>query len=204
MKRTALACTLTGIATVATAQMLPVTADAAFTFNGQDFVISRASTLSQPAIDTLNQISATCEAPCLSPMTVAENVATFGELDVITFLSTDVEAGDGLLIDARLPEARAGGFIPASVNVPAATVSPANPYRDDILAALGAREFQGISNFDDVLSLVVYDSGPATTDAQSLITDLLDAGYPADKIAYYRGGMQVWSVLGLTTEGVVQ
>jgi hypothetical protein len=30
---------------------------------------------------------------------------------------------------------------------------------------------------------------------------MIDAGYPADKIAYYRGGMQVWRLLGLTVTG---
>jgi len=98
-----------------------------------------------------------------------------------------------------LPDDRAVGFIPASVNIPSATVSPLNPYRDEILMALGAEQFQGIFNFDDALTLVVFDGGPATQDAPALITDLLDAGYPTDKIAYYRGGMQVWTTLGLST-----
>jgi hypothetical protein len=32
-----------------------------------------------------------------------------------------------------------------------------------------------------------------------LIWALLDYGYPAHKIKYYRGGMQAWQLLGLTT-----
>jgi hypothetical protein len=27
---------------------------------------------------------------------------------------------------------------------------------------------------------------------------MIDAGYPAERISYYRGGMQSWRVLGLT------
>jgi hypothetical protein len=31
------------------------------------------------------------------------------------------------------------------------------------------------------------------------ILNLLKFGYPADKIKWYRGGMQDWEILGLTT-----
>ena len=204
MNRTALACTLTGLSSALAADSLPVTADAVFTFNGQEFVISRTSTPNPTTLTAITHANSNCPAPRLSPMAVAENVPTLGELDVIQFMSAEVASGDGLLIDARLPADRAAGFIPASVNIPAATVSPDNPYRDEILMALGAEQFQGIFNFNDVISLVVFDSGLATQDAPTLITDLLSAGYPADKIAYYRGGMQVWATLGLTTEGGAQ
>lgn len=204
MKRTVLACTLIGLSTVLAAETLPVTADAVFTFNGQEFVISRTSTVDPTAIAAISHSNNDCHAPCLSPMSAAENVPTLGELDVIQFMSSKVASGDGLLIDARVPSDRAAGFIPASVNIPAATVSPENPYRDEIFTALGAEQFQGIFSFNDSISLVVFDGGPATQDAPRLIIDLLAAGYPADKIAYYRGGMQVWTTLGLSTTGAAQ
>ncbi len=201
MKRTVLACTAIGLSGVAAAQTLPVTADAVFMFNGEEITISRSATLPQDSFDIVSRAYSDCPSPCLSPMTVAPNVATLGELDVIDFLSGPVEDGEGLLIDARLPEDRALGYIPASVNIPSATVAPENPYRNEILAALGAEQFQGIFSFDGALSLVVFDDGPATQDAPIFIRDMLAAGYPADKINYYRGGMQVWSTLGLTTQG---
>jgi rhodanese-related sulfurtransferase len=118
---------------------------------------------------------------------------------VIEFLSTQVDSGDGLLIDARLPEDRVLGYIPASVNIPAATLAPTNPYRNEILLALGAQHYEGVFSFTDAISLMVYDSGPATQHAAALIVDLLAAGYPPEKIGYYRGGMQVWTTLGLST-----
>ena len=204
MKRTAFACLFVSVSTVCMSQTLPVTDDAVFTFNGQDITISRSAKLPDTAFEVVSRAASDCMAPCLSPMVAAPNVATIGELDVITFLSTHVEAGDGLLIDARLPEERASGFIPASVNIPTATIAPTNPYRDEILAALGAEQFQGIFSFDDAMSLVVYDDGPATQDAPTFITDMLDAGYPPEKVAYYRGGMQVWATLGLTIDGPAQ
>jgi len=204
MKRTFLACMLMTLTSVSLADTLPVTADAVFTFNGQEFTISQVSTLNETTVSALSQTNARCQSPCLTPMKVAANVATFGELDVIDFLSTQVGSGSGLLIDARLPEDRVLGFIPASVNIPTATVSSENPYRDEILMALGAEQFQGVFSYTDAMSLVVFDAGPGTTDASVLITDLLDAGYPPEKIAYYRGGMMVWSTLGLSTTGATR
>jgi hypothetical protein len=141
--------------TVGTAETLPVTASAVFTVNGQEFTITRVSTLEQSSISALIQSSATCVAPYLSPMSTAPNVPTLGELDVIEFLSTQVESSDGLLIDARLPEDRALGYIPASVNIPAATLTPSNPYRDEILLALSAQHYQSVFSFADAISLMV-------------------------------------------------
>jgi rhodanese-related sulfurtransferase len=185
--------------TVGAAETLPVTANAVFTVNGQEFTITRVSALEQSSISALIQSSATCVASYLSPMSTAPNVPTLGELDVIEFLSTQVESGDGLLIDARLPEDSALGYIPTSVNIPTATLTPSNPYRDEILLALSAQHYQSVFSFTDAISLMVYDSGPATQDAAALIVDLLVASYPPEKIDYYRGGVQVWTTLGLST-----
>ena len=41
--------------------------------------------------------------------------------------------------------------------------------------------------------------GPACGQSPRAIRGLLDAGYPGDKIRYYRGGMQMWQLWGLTT-----
>jgi rhodanese-related sulfurtransferase len=101
-------------------------------------------------------------------------------------------------VDARMPNARAMGFIPGSVSLPHESMQANNAFRDDILEALGARGFEGVFNFADALPLVVFDNGPSQNDAGQLIGHLRAAGYPADKLRYYRGGMQVWSVVGLT------
>lgn len=188
------------LAAPAMAQDVPVTRNANFTFNGQDLTISRANQVDAALVAQFSRVTEGCERPCLAPMIAAEGVETLAEVDVIDFLSGPVAGGQGLLIDARLPTERSLGFIAASVNIPAATVTEDNPYRNEILKALGAREFDGALNFTDAMLLVVFDGGPSTSEAQSMITNLIDAGYPTDKIAYYRGGMQVWTTLGLSAE----
>ncbi|MGJ8611582.1 MAG: rhodanese-like domain-containing protein [Octadecabacter sp.] len=204
MKRYAFASILLALSTIAHANGLPVTENAVFTYNGQEITISRVSTLDQSTISALTQTTATCSDPCLSPMSVAPSIRTIGEMDVIDFLSTTVASGGGYLVDARSPQHHAQGYIPASANIPTATLAISNPYRDEILVALGAEQFQGVFNFADAVSLVIFDAGPATQDASALILELLSAGYPPEKIAYYRGGMQVWTTLGLTTVTAAQ
>ncbi|MDG1867021.1 MAG: rhodanese-like domain-containing protein [Yoonia sp.] len=128
------------------------------------------------------------------------DVQTVGEREVISFVADQVANGSGLLIDSRNAADRTSGFITASVNVPGKLLLPENPFLNDIMQAMGARSFKGSLNFADALPLMVFDYGPSTTNAPNLINSLLALGYPAEKISYYRGGMLVWTALGLNTE----
>ena len=133
-------------------------------------------------------------------MQVANGVVTFGETEVLQFLVNEVAGNTGLMVDARMPQDRERGFSPGSVSLPHETMAKGNPFKIDILKALGAREFDGTFNFADARALLVYDRGPSSSEAGKLVNNLLEAGYPAAKIKYYRGGMQVWSVLGFSIE----
>ena len=144
--------------------------------------------------------SRACPPACIQPMRAARGVATMGELEVMDFLKANVSTSTGLLVDARLPADFAGGAIPGAVNVPTETLAPGNPYRPDILRALGARDVAGGQfDFSGALELMVYGDGPWSDTARLMIRNLLDAGYPPEKITYYRAGMQGWVSFGLTT-----
>jgi hypothetical protein len=175
-------------------------AKASFIFNGERIQIDRdnpdAGLLAVRFVSTGDA----CGAPCIAPMVVADGIPTFGETDVLQFLVDSVAGNKGLMVDARMPEGRAKGFIPGTVSLPFATMSEDNQFKNDILKALGAREFDGVFNFADARELLIYDNGPSSDDAGNLVRNLLAAGYPTDKIRYYRGGMQVWSVLGFSIE----
>lgn len=101
MKRTVLACTLIGLSTACAAKGLPVTADAVFTLNRQEIVISRTSSVDPMRLSAFSARTSTCPAPCLSPIIAAPYITTFGELDGIDFLFKQIESVDGLMIDAR-------------------------------------------------------------------------------------------------------
>lgn len=153
----------------------------AFTLNGSSVTIDRQG--------------AACPPACVQPMIAAPGVATIGELETLDFLHNVVAAGQGLLIDARLPGGFAAGTVPGAVNVPAATLRRDNPYRGDLLEALGVRS----GDFAGAYDLVMMGGGADDAQPVEALQALREAGYPADKLKYYRGGFGAWTALGLTT-----
>jgi len=62
-----------------------------------------------------------------------------------------------------------------------------------------ARLKTGRWDFTDVKELVLWCNGPTSGQSPRAIRGLLEAGYPGEKLKYYRGGMQMWQLWGLTT-----
>ncbi len=172
---------------------------------GQSFTIARDQNAEAAVTGEFARTSRACPPYCIQPMRALRNVETVGELEVLAFLQDQVAAGSGVLLDVRVPEWFAKGAIPGAVNVPFATLEADNPYRNDILAALGATPTGGESfDFSGAVSLVVYCNGPWSDQSLRVVRALREAGYPAEKLNYYRGGMQDWLMLGLTTTAPVQ
>jgi rhodanese-related sulfurtransferase len=46
---------------------------------------------------------------------------------------------------------------------------------------------------------LLWCNGPWCGQSPRAIRALISLGYPAEKLYYYRGGMQMWQSLGLTT-----
>jgi rhodanese-related sulfurtransferase len=61
------------------------------------------------------------------------------------------------------------------------------------------KESEGLWNFNDAKTLVLFCNGMWCGQSPNNIKNLLRFGYPADKIKWYRGGMQDWEMLGLST-----
>ena len=172
--------------------------DARFTVNDQNYTISRNQNQENQLTGEFARTSRACPPFCIQPMQVAGGVETIAELELLAFLETSVAQGTGLVIDSRLPDWFAKGTIPAAVNVPFATLDATNPYRTEILQALGATGAPDDLDFSGAFELVLFSNGPWDDQASRAIVNLLDAGYPAEKLHFYRGGMQDWLLLGLT------
>ena len=128
-----------------------------------------------------------CPPFCIQPMSPAEGVRTIGELELLEMLA-DPQA---VVIDSRTADWYAGGTIPGSVNIPWNVMS-------DRLDALGCEiDFEGWI-CEDVPEVALFCNGPWCGQSPTAIRRMIEAGYPADRISYYRGGMQVWRLLGLT------
>ncbi|MCL3881339.1 rhodanese-like domain-containing protein [Marivita sp. GX14005] len=134
-----------------------------------------------------------CPPSCVQPLVAANGVQSLAELELIAFLQIEIGGGTGLLLDLRNPAAFSAGALPGAVNVPLATLAPSNPYRSDLFSALG---IDG-ADFTNAFTLALYGAGPDDPAPVDAVARLVEAGYPAENLRYYRGGASGWAALGL-------
>ena len=145
-----------------------------------------------------------CPPFCIQPSELAPGVKTIAELEVLHFLKK-ISDGDAsmLVIDSRTKAWVEKGVIPGTVNIPWDTldIGKSDPVAvQGILEnQLGIRPFDGFLDFDHAKTLVLFCNGSWCGQSPTTIKGLLKIAYPAHKIFWYRGGMQDWESLGLTT-----
>jgi len=132
--------------------------------------------------------SRACPPFCIQPAQAADGVATIGELELLEMLA-DVEAR---VIDARTVDWHAEETIPGSVNIPYTEIAGR-------LDELGCVSSAGTWDCADAVRVALYCNGLWCGQSPTAIRAMLRETYPADRIFYYRGGMQAWKILGLTT-----
>lgn len=131
--------------------------------------------------------SRACPPFCIQPVTPAEGVTTIGELELIKMLQ-DPEA---IVVDGRVRPDFEGGSIPGAINIPYTEAA-------DRLGELGCEpDFDGF-DCENAKPVALFCNGPWCGQSPTAARRMIEAGYPAEKIHYYRGGMQVWRMLGLT------
>ncbi len=169
--------------------------------NGKSVKIQRIQNTRNKLTNSYTKTSRPCPPFCIHPMEVAAGVKTVGELEVLDFLKNEVANNRGLLIDSRMPQWFKNSTIPGSLNIPFTLLTKGNKqgYFDRILTLLGAIKQDGIWNFSKAQKLLLFCNGPWCGQSPREIKSLLSVGYPAHKIFYYRGGMQNWQIMGLTT-----
>lgn len=164
---------------------------------GNDIVIKRIQNPNTKLDSAFTETSKECPPYCIQPMNI-HNVKTLGELEVLKFIK-DMESSNGLLlIDARTREWHKKGTIPTSINLPFTMLKKDGKYINKILTLLGGSKSGDSWNFDNAQTLLIYSNGAWDEQATLAIKNLIDIGYPANKLRYYRGGMQMWNLVGLT------
>lgn len=162
--------------------------------------------------DNFNQIepdfaltSRPCPPYCVQPMQLAPGVETIGELELLDYLGRVARRDEGVLvIDSRDADwLIRSGIIPGAIHLPWERLHPQRADPEDIAAILalqfGASRTGLLWNFENARTLVFYCNGVWCGQSPTNIKQLLAMGYPAHKLKWYRGGMQAWKILGLTT-----
>ena len=135
----------------------------------------------------------------IQPLTVNPKVKTIGEVELLDFMRNKVNKKRGILIDVRPKASYKAEAIPSAVNIPL-RVKDNHVKFDKILKIFGAqKQADGSLNTENVLDLAVYCNGLWCGKSSEFIKALLTEGYPAEHILYYRGGFQMWKILGFTT-----
>jgi len=162
----------------------------------------------QSSDNTINpdyaKTSRQCPPFCIQPGKLAEGVETIGELEILDYLVRMTNGDHSILvIDSRTESWVKKGTIPGSSNIPWTMLKQeagADPFQiADILEnRFGAVSIEGLWDFSNAKTLVLFCNGQWCGQSPSNIKTLLRFGYPAHKLKWYRGGMQNWESLGLT------
>jgi rhodanese-related sulfurtransferase len=146
-----------------------------------------------------------CPPFCVQPAVLAPGVDTIAELEVLDYLKKMSEGDDSILVvDSRTPDWAAKGTIPGSVNIPWTKLNPAKgadplSIGEIMEGQFNAKNLEGLWDYSNAKTLVLFCNGMWCGQSPNNIKNLLRFGYPAHKIKWYRGGMQDWEILGLTT-----
>jgi len=178
---------------------------------GKPVTIQRTGDRKARIPDAYAEVGRHCPPFCVQPIKIAPGVETVGELDVLGYLQR-ISSGDRttLVVDSRTPEWILRGTIPGSINVPWNKINldvegsfevatEAKTLESILHDKFGANLIDGQWDFRNAKTLVLFCNGLWCPQSALNIKTLLKLGYPAYKLKWYRGGMQDWVSLGLTT-----
>jgi len=164
---------------------------------GINIKVKRVQDTQNRLVDDFAKTSRPCPPFCIHPMSVAPGVDTFGELELLDFVNNEVKQGKGLLIDARMPKFFNSETIPGSINIPFILFTSDDS--EKVISLLGVKKESGSFDFSKAKELCLFCNGPWCDQSPRAIKALIKVGYPASKLKYYRGGMQLWKNFSLTT-----
>ena len=137
----------------------------------------------------------------IAPMKFSDKVETFGEVEVLDFIEKAKNDKTMMLVDSRTENWFYHETIPSAVNVPY-TYLKQSQYPDEFeeyLEILGVKKVDGKYDFSKAKTILMFCNGAWCGQSPESMKALTAIGYPEEKLKWYRGGMQSWLSLGLTT-----
>jgi len=146
-----------------------------------------------------------CPPFCIQPSVLAPGVETIAELEVLNYLKLISEGDESILvIDSRTADWVAKGTIPGAINIPWKSLNPEQgadsiSIGEILEGQLNATNLEGLWDYSQAKTLIMFCNGMWCGQTPNNIKNLLKFGYPTHKLKWYRGGMQNWENLGLST-----
>lgn len=138
----------------------------------------------------------------LSPIKIDDDVETYGELEVLEFIEEMQEDSSMLLIDTRKPFWYKDISIPTAINIPFEYFAKQKEFHKDFLEALkilGVKGEKKPYNFQNAKTLTLFCNASWCTQSSSMVNELIQLGYPTQKLKWYRGGLSSWLGLHMTS-----
>ncbi len=163
--------------------------------------------------NTIDPAFAKTSRPCPPFCINATNPFAPSQVDMVTELdmihaAEKVANGDTtvLVVDARTPGWVKKGTIPHAINVPFTKLNSKALAKDPMAVVeiltekFGVKDLDGVLDFTGAKTIYNFCNGAWCGQSPASIRALLAIGYPEHKIKYYRGGMNAWKALGLSTK----
>ena len=173
--------------------------------NGKTVTIMRNQDENNTVKPAFAKTSRKCPPFCIQPSSMGPGVETIGEAELIDYVKRMSDGDDSIvLIDSRTPEWVERGTIPGAMNVPWTKLNPAKGADPISIAEImedvfGVKSNEELMDFSNCKTAVLFCNGMWCGQSPNNIRNLLKFGYPPHRIKWYRGGMQDWEILGLTT-----
>ena len=136
------------------------------------------------------------------PMKLHKNVETYGELEVMSYIKKMQTDPNMLFIDTRDEEWYGYRTIPGADNIHYIYITMPNVFEEEHKASLkkfGIVRKGKIYDFSQARTLLLFCNGAWCSQSPKMVKALLALGYPPEKIKWYRGGMDDWLGLSMTT-----
>jgi rhodanese-related sulfurtransferase len=181
--------------------------------NGQPVTIQRGHHRDATLPEMFQKTERGCPPFCVQPMVAVPGVDTIGELEVLDYLSRMAKGDTSiLLIDSRTPDWVMRGTIPGAINIPWNKISndaagtfetpaEADTFEQILADELGGKHDKANDTWDfsEAKTLILFCNGIWCGQSTANLKTLVKIGYPVHKLKWYRGGMQDWVSVGLTS-----
>lgn len=136
------------------------------------------------------------------PMQIHKEIETFGEVEVLTYIKKMQVDKTMLLIDTRDEEWYGYRTIPGAINIHYVYIMMSKTFDKEYkqaLLKLGVLGLMKPYDFSQAKTILLFCNGAWCSQSPKMIKALLSLGYPPQKIKWYRGGMDDWLGLSMTT-----